>query len=106
LLSLYGDWTEAATRRQIEGVKHISSSVKMARVPTPGPIAFARGLQIDLTLDETAFEGSGIFLLGAVLEQFFARYVSINSFTETVVRSTARGEIMRWPARMGVRDIL
>ena len=59
-----------------------------------------------LTLDEAAFEGTGGFLLGAVLEQFFARYVSLNSFTETVVRTVDRGEISRWPARPGRRQIL
>jgi type VI secretion system protein ImpG len=71
------------------------------RAPIPGPIAFARGLEVTVTLDEAAFEGVGIFLLGAVLEQFFAKYASINSFTETVVKSTERGEIIRWPARIG-----
>ena len=42
-----------------------------------------------------------MFLLGSVLERFFAKYVSINSFTETVLRSIQRGEIMRWPASLG-----
>ena len=73
---------------------------------TPGPIAFARRLEVSLTLDETAFEGSGVFLLGAVLEQFFARYVSINSFTETVIKTLSRGEIMRWPTRIGQRQLI
>jgi type VI secretion system protein ImpG len=41
-----------------------------------------------------------------VLEQFFAKYVSINSFTETVLKTVERGEVMRWPARMGLRHIL
>ena len=72
----------------------------------PGPIAFARGLEITLTFDETAFEGVGVFILGAVLEQFFAKYVSLNSFTETIVRTRQRGEIIRWPTRMGIRQIL
>jgi type VI secretion system protein ImpG len=59
-----------------------------------------------VTLDESAFEGTGIFLLGVVLEQFFARYVSINSFTETVLKSTDRGEVMRWTPRIGQRHVL
>ena len=46
------------------------------------------------------------FLLGAVLEQFFAKYVSINSYTETVVKTIGRGEIIRWPARIGRRQTL
>ncbi len=33
-----------------------------------------------------AFEGGSAFLLGAVLDRYFARYVSINSVTETVLR--------------------
>jgi type VI secretion system protein ImpG len=72
----------------------------------PGPITFGRGLEITIVLDEAAFEGAGVLLLGAVLEQFLARYVAINSFTETVVRTLGRGEIMRWPARIGQCHLL
>jgi type VI secretion system protein ImpG len=36
-----------------------------------------------------------------VLAHYFELYVSINSFAETVVKTTTRGEIMRWPARAG-----
>ena len=53
-----------------------------------------------------AFEGSGIFLLGAVLERFLDRHAAINVFTETVIRSRERGEVMRWPQRRGTRPIL
>ena len=49
--------------------------------------AAARGLEITVLLDEKAFEGSGAFLLGAVLDRFFAEYVAINHFTQTVVRT-------------------
>jgi type VI secretion system protein ImpG len=66
-------------------------------------VTFARGSEIALTLDETAFEGTGIFLFGAVVERFFAKYVSVNSFTETVVVSSQRGEVMRWPIQIGNR---
>ena len=52
---------------------------------------------------ERKFQGSGFYTLGAVLAHFFARYVSINSFTETVIVSQRRGEIMRWPSLIGRR---
>ncbi len=106
LLALYGDKADAAIAKQIEGVRSINAKSVTRRALTQGPIAFARGLEITVTFDETAFAGSGILGLGAVLEQFFARYVAINSFTETVLATTDRGEIMRWPARMGQRHRL
>jgi type VI secretion system protein ImpG len=106
MLALYADTGDSATRKQIEGVKHVTARPLMRRIPNPGPIAFGRGLEVQVVFDESAFRGTGVFLMGAVLEQFFARYVSINSFTETVVRSLDRGEIVRWPASLGQRPIL
>ncbi len=106
LLGLYGDRAEPATRQQVDGVRHLSANPITRRLPGPGPTTFARGLEIELVLDKAAFEGTGVFLLGAVLEQFFSKYVSINSFTETMVRTTDGDEVMRWPARVGRRHSL
>ncbi len=106
LLMLYGDASDAAIKKQIEGVKSITTQGITRRIPVVGPITFGRGLEVSVTLNESDFEGSGVFLLGAVLEQFFSKYVSINSFTETVIRTRERGEIMRWPARIGRRQTL
>ena len=103
LMSLYSDSSDASVQRQIEGIKTVSSSPIIRRVPTSGPISFGRGLEVTVTCEDGAFEGTGVFLLGAVLEEFFARYVSMNSFTETVLRTIDRGEVMRWPARIGRR---
>lgn len=106
MLSLYCHPGDMSGQRQVEGVQSIATSAVTRRMPSPGSIAFARGLQVTVTLDDAAFEGTGAFLLGGVLAHFFAQYVSINSFTETVVRTVSRGEIMRWPATGGVCAIL
>jgi type VI secretion system protein ImpG len=106
LLALYGDSGDAVILRQIEGVRSVTSQPVTRRLPFPGPAAFGRGTEVTLTCDETAFEGMGIFLLGAVLERFFSKYVSINSFTETALKTVQRGEIARWPARIGRRPLL
>ena len=106
LLSLYGDNSDLSFRKQIEGVLSIQSKPIVRRINTAGPIVFGRGLEITVTVDETAFEGSGVFLLGMVLEQFFAQYVSLNSFTETVLKTSDRGEIMRWPTKLGQRHLI
>lgn len=101
LLTLYCDPNDQATLRQIEGLKSVRSAPINGRIPTHGPITFGRGVEVTLTCDEAAFEGSGTFLFGQVLEEFFAKYVSINSFTQTVLHSAERGELMRWPPRLG-----
>jgi type VI secretion system protein ImpG len=104
MLSLYGDLGDSTTRKQIEGVRETACAGITRALPVPGPTTFGRGLEISVTCDEAAFEGSGVFLLGAVLERFFSKYVSINSFTEMVLRTIQRGEMMRWPARTGLRQ--
>lgn len=102
MLALYCHRTDLNAQRQVEGVRSIASRAVTRRMPSPGPITFGRGIEVTVTLDDAAFEGTGAFLLGGVLSEFFAQYVSINSFTETVIRTLARGDIMRWPARGGV----
>jgi type VI secretion system protein ImpG len=106
LLSLYAPVASATVRKQIDGVRSVSSRAVVRRIKGSGPLAFGRGIEIALTLDESAFAGSGAFLLGAVLDEFFARYVSINSFTETTVSTLERGELIRWPAKTGQRQVV
>jgi type VI secretion system protein ImpG len=106
ILKLYTEGHDRQTAKQIEGLRTARAKPVVRRVPVPGPITFARGLEITLAFDEAAFEGTGVFILGSVLEQFFTKYVSLNSFTETIVRTQQRGEIMRWPAQIGKRQLL
>lgn len=108
MLELYCAEGERMTisRRQIEGLREVRSKAVLRRVHTPGPVCFARGLEISLMFDETCFEGAGVFLFGGVLEFFLGKYVTINSFTETVVATHQRGELMRWKARTGQKGML
>ncbi|HWD91501.1 MAG TPA: type VI secretion system baseplate subunit TssF [Verrucomicrobiae bacterium] len=106
MLRLYADPTDRQTLKQIDGIRSVSYRPIVRRVEIPGPITFARGLEITVLFDESAFQGQGVFVLGAVLECFFAKYVSLNSFTETVITTQQRKEIMRWPVQMGKKQIL
>jgi type VI secretion system protein ImpG len=113
LLGLYSAGGDAGAKKLIEGVRSVEVSPVVRRLPPAGgparmrsTLAFGRGLEIAVTVDELAFEGTGAYLLGAVLDRFFARYVSINSFTETVLRSVQRGEISRWVPQWGARPTL
>jgi len=106
LLELYATTTDVSAKRQIEGIQSVHVRPVVRRLPVRGPMAFGRGVEITVDVDEMAFEGGSAFLLGAVLERHFARYVSINSVTETVLRSPTRGEINRWTPNWGTRPTL
>jgi type VI secretion system protein ImpG len=69
-------------------------------------VGAARGLEVTVLIDDKAYEGSGPFLMGAILDRFLSEYVGLNHFTQTVIRTTERGEIMRWPPRLGSRSDL
>jgi type VI secretion system protein ImpG len=106
MLRLYVGPQATDQLKQVDGLLSVESRLVVRRFPRPGPVAFVSGLEVTLTFDEEAFRGSGAFVLSAVLERFLSQYVSINSFTETVLRSADRGEIMRWPPRNGMRPLL
>jgi len=105
LLTLHCRPQDNAAERMIGGLRSVSARPRILRLPVTGPAVFARGTQVDLRIDEHAFEGGSSFLLGSILEAFLARYTHVNSFTETVLSSIDHGELARWPARLGTRPL-
>ena len=105
-LILFADLSDGATERRIQGVRSLTAKAVVRRIRTPQGAAAARGLELTVLIDDKAFEGSGAFLMGAALDRFFGEYVAINHFTQTVIRTTERGEIMRFAPRLGVRSVL
>jgi type VI secretion system protein ImpG len=103
ILAMFADLADGATERKIRGVRAIDSKPVIRRLRERAGGGVARGTEVTVTLDDKAFEGSGVFLLGAVLDRFFAEYAAMNHFTQTVIRTPDRGEIMRWPTRSGSR---
>jgi len=103
VLSLFADLTDGATERRIRGVRGVDSRPIVRRVRQRIGIGAARGIEVSVTFEERAFEGSGAFLLGAVLDRFFAEYAAMNHFTQLVFRTVERGEVMRFPPRAGER---
>jgi type VI secretion system protein ImpG len=103
ILMMFADIADSSTERRIRGVRSVESRAVIRRIRDRVGIGAGRGIEITVTLNEKAFEGSGAFLLGAILDRFFSEYAALNHFTETVIRTTERGEIMRWPVRMGAR---
>lgn len=103
LLDLYARVGGSGAEAQISAVQRLRVKGVDRRVPGRGPIVFGRGVSLELEVDETAFAGTSPWLLGAVLEQFFARHVAVNSFTEMTLRSVQRGVVGNWLPRIGRR---
>lgn len=106
LLSIYARSSGVTNGRGDIGIVGVKTEPMTSKLPIKGPIVFGRGVKINLAFDDTKFEGPSFFLLGAVLERFFARYVSLNSFTQTTINSKERGTIIQWPVRHGLRQTL
>lgn len=102
-VSMFADLSDSATERRIRGLRSVDSRPIVRRIRQAGGVAVARGVEVTVTIDEKAFEGSGVFLLGAILDRFYCEYAGFNHFTQTVIRSVDRGEVMRWPVRAGLR---
>jgi type VI secretion system protein ImpG len=106
LLGLFAESAELGLKRQIEGVRSVAVRPVVRRHPIPGPIAFGRGLEVRVTVDDLSFEGGSAVLLGSVLHRYFARHVSMNSFAQTVIASLSRGDIKTWAPGSGARAVL
>ncbi len=88
------------------GLVGVKAKPIVRRHLSSGPVAFVRGLEVAIQLDESKLAGSSPYVLGCVLANFLSGYVSINSFVETRVESSRRGMIGRWSGVDGRRDIL
>ncbi|MET0184186.1 MAG: type VI secretion system baseplate subunit TssF [Achromobacter sp.] len=106
MLKIYSNLADPVIAKQIGGVRHVAIEPVHHRLPIPGPILYGRGARVSLTLDDVAFSGITPFVFGAVLEQFFARHVSINMMSELVLSTLQRGEVARWAPRMGGRPVI
>ncbi len=98
ILKLYDFDNSTSTKQQISGIVALKSRHVTKRMKE----SFCRGVEITITLDEDKFVGSGLYLFASVLERFLAQYVSVNSFSQLVVKTIQKEEeLKRWPPRSG-----
>lgn len=105
-LRLYGPPGDLAWGHQVDGVTSLQAQPVVRRLPFKGPLSFGSGIDLQLEVNELAFQGASAFLLAGVLERFFARHAAINSFTQLTLRSQQRGVLKAWAPRLGERATL
>jgi type VI secretion system protein ImpG len=103
ILTLYDFDNSPATRQQINGIVSLHSEYIEKRIG----LSFCRGVQVTITLDEDKFVGTGLFLFASILDCFIGRYVSVNSFSQLIVKTLQRKErLKKWPPRSGNKILL
>ena len=106
LIGIYAPEGDRVLEKQLEGLTAVSSRPIVRRMADGVMSTAVRGLEVSLTFDESFFEGTNAYLMAAVRERFMRKYVSINSFTETVFSTQQRGEITRWRPESGMGRII
>jgi type VI secretion system protein ImpG len=103
ILKLYDFDNSPATRQQIDGIVSLKSQHVTKRIGQ----SFSRGVQVTVEFDEEKFVGTGLFLFASILERFLAQYVSVNSFSQMVVKTIQQKEIVKkWTPRSGNQALL
>jgi type VI secretion system protein ImpG len=90
VLRLYSLSDRLSTHQQVDGIRKLDCRPVVRRIGHDAWRGFCHGTEVTITLDESMYVGSSPVLFASVLNQFFALYTSINSFTELVLRSYER----------------
>ena len=106
LLTVFVSSESDLLKKQIESITRVETSIINKVVRHYGVAAPIRGINIIVTLDEAQLGGVHPFLFGSVLNHYFRRLVSINSFVQLRIDTLQQGHIATWPSEIGERMII
>ena len=107
ILRLYDVGRTAYSQNVIQSIMSIQSQPHFTRLVSEQGVSFARGIRIDMEIDEEQFTGGGAFLFACVLERFFGMSASLNSFTQLSVKTPQRKEkLYEWQPRSGRKSLV
>ncbi|MFT7287922.1 MAG: type VI secretion system protein ImpG [Halieaceae bacterium] len=107
MLRLYDMGDTPVTRALVASIDSVKTRVASLPISVEGRPVVCRGIELEVTLDSSIFESGSALLMGQVLQQFFAMYVSLNSFVRLSIRIKGRDGIYhRWLPQVGSRALL
>lgn len=106
LLAVFVTSENDLLKKQIESITRVETEVVNKVVRYYGTAASVRGIKITVTLDDAQLGGIHPFLFGSVLNHYFRRLVSINSFIQLQIDTLQQGCIVTWPAEVGERVVI
>lgn len=97
----------------LEHNRHIGALTKIERTQVQeimgegSKVAYIRGLEVKLSVDQDRLHAGSLVLFGGMLERFLSSYASVNSFTRSILCDSKDGHALKhWPARPGRRPTL
>ena len=107
ILRLYDVGRTAYSQNVIQSILQIRSKPHFTRLISEQGVSFARGIRIEMEIDEDQFTGGGAFLFASILERFLGMSASLNSFTQLSVTTPQRKEgLHEWQPRSGRKMLI
>lgn len=92
-----------ANQKRIAGIVDVRSRAADQLVDR----VIMRGREVALDVHQDHFAGLGdMYLFGSVIDQFLSLYASLNSYTQLIIKEVLKGDVYRWPARIGDQPLL
>ncbi|HBS1665750.1 type VI secretion system baseplate subunit TssF [Klebsiella quasipneumoniae] len=99
-LSLYNWREDELNNRRLDAILAVSHH----RIQRFEQGFLLRGLDIEVTLDSSAFTGAGdVHLFGDILNRFFALYADMNQFIQLTLIVQPEGKCIRWKENHSLR---
>ena len=92
-------------KKNIKGLKSIKITPDTKRVCQNGMFTYMNGVKAEVLFDES-LSGADVFGLGIILDCFFKYAAPVNTFTKTLIKTVERGEVVEWPARTGIFQMI
>ena len=103
ILSLYCGNDENIRIKDINnGITDVTVKSITKRVDSSFPISYIKGIEVEVHFDEDEINSKNMILLAVILNYFFASNIPLNSFVQMTVNSCQRGEIVKWPLKVGI----
>src|SRR5262249_47728981 len=107
LLRLYDVGRTAYSENVIDSILEIQSRPHFARIVSEQGVSFARGVRIEMAIDEDRLTGGGAFLFAAGRDRLLGLAASLNSFTQLSVTTPQRKDgLHEWEPRAGRRLLI
>ncbi len=106
LLSTLALSETAANRRLVDSVRSFTGIERVRPIGGIGPLCFARGLDLCVTVANEDLEAAPLFTLSVVLDRSLAAHASINAFTRLSVKTSLRDQVWAFAPRRGAWALL